>query len=191
MRVGCLVLSASTVACGSQLVRSPSPVQADEVPDVALSSGGGGAATVDTGEFPSDVEGEKSARAQRELYDTVAHELGVSRGASADMAEGTGGSGRSAEDKRLCTEALNAHERVTLVSGIINFRSNDLVVVDVRGKGPVKLRTDEVTCAVQAGKAIAPASLSEGTEARVAYVEQADGGATARVIRAEPLRFQR
>jgi len=61
------------------------------------------------------------------------------------------------------------------------------VVVDVRGKGPVKLRTDAVTCAVQAGKALPPESLSEGTEARVAYVEDADG-AKARVIRAEPMR---
>jgi hypothetical protein len=187
MRVGCLVLSASAVACGSQLVRSPSPVEATKAPEVALSAGGGGAATVDTGEFPSGDEGEKSAQAKHALYDQVARELGVTR---TSPEEGTGGSGRSAEDRRLCAEALDAHERVTLVSGIINFRSNGLLVVDVRGKGPVKLRTDEVTCAVQAGKAIAPASLSEGTEARVAYVDGAEG-ATARVIRAEPQRFQR
>jgi len=187
MRVGCVVLSASAVACGSQMVRAPAPTGADEVPDVATSSGGGGAATVDTGRFPSEEEGDAGAGAKHALYAQVARELKVKRGQPMGPDEGVGGSGLSAEEKRVCTEALNSRERVTVVSGVISFRSTGLVVLDVRGKGPVKLRTNEMTCGVQAGKALSPESMSEGTEARVAYVEDAEG-ATARVIRAEPMR---
>jgi hypothetical protein len=190
IRVGCMVLSASAVACGSQRLQTPAPAGADEAPSVAASSGGGGAATVETGRFPPEDAVGEPAGAKRELYEQVARELKVKLGAPRGLDEGAGGSGISAEEKHLCSDALNSPEQVTVVSGIIDFRSSGLVVVDVPGKGPVKLRTDEVTCSVQAGKAVPPMGLSEGTEARVAYVEEA-GEPTARVIRAEPLRSLR
>jgi hypothetical protein len=187
-RVGGLVLSASVVACGSQWARSPAP--SEPVPDVAASSGGGGAATADTGRFPTEDEGDARTRAKRGFYTQVARELGIERGLPVDEQRGTGGSGISAGEKRLCVEALDSREPVTLVSGIIRFRTQGLVVVEVPGTGPVKLRTDDVTCAVQSGKALPSLSLSEGTEARVAYVGEGEE-ATARVIRAEPMRPQR
>ena len=190
MRVGCMVLSASAMACASQWARSPAPTSADEAAPVAVSVGGGGGATVDTGQFPSEDTVTEPAGAKHDLYEQVARELNFKREGPKSLDEGTGGSGVSAEEKHLCANALNSPEQVTVVSGIINFRSNGLVVVDVPGKGPVKLRTNDVTCTVQAGKALPPEALSEGTEARVAYVEDA-GEPTARVIRAEPMRFLR
>jgi hypothetical protein len=190
MRVGCMVLSASAMACASQWARSPAPTSADEAAPVAVSVGGGGGATVDTGQFPSEDTVAEPAGARHELYEQVARELNFKREGPKRLDEGAGGSGVSAEEKHLCANALNSPEQVTVVSGIINFRSSGLVVVDVPGKGPVKLRTDDVTCTVQAGKALPPEALSEGTEARVAYVEDA-GEPTARVIRAEPMRFLR
>lgn len=191
MRVGCMVLSASAMACASQLARSPAPTSADEDAPVAVSVGGGGGATVDTGQFPSEENiVAEPAGAKHELYEQVARELNIKREKPRSLDEGVGGAGVSEEEKHLCANALNSPEQVTVVSGIINFRSNGLVVVDVPGKGPVKLRTDDVTCTVQAGKALPPEALSEGTEARVAYVEDA-GEPTARVIRAEPMRFLR
>lgn len=190
MRVGCMVLSASAVACASQLARSPAPTGADEAAPVAVSAGGGGGATVDTGHFPSGDTVAEPAGAKHELYEQVARELNFKRARPRGLDEGVGGSGVAAEEKHLCAHALDSPEQVTVVSGIINFRSNGLVVVDVPGKGPVKLRTDDVTCSVQAGKALPPEALSEGTEARVAYVE-GEGEPTARVIRAEPMRFLR
>ncbi|OJH37004.1 hypothetical protein [Cystobacter ferrugineus] len=190
MRVGCMVLSASAMACANQLARSPAPTSADEEAPVAVSVGGGGGATVDTGQFPSEDTVAEPAGAKHELYEQVARELNFKRESPKRLDEGAGGAGVSEEEKHVCANALNSPEQVTVVSGIINYRSSGLVVIDVPGKGPVKLRTDDVTCTVQAGKALPPEALSEGTEARVAYVEDA-GEPTARVIRAEPMRFLR
>jgi hypothetical protein len=190
MRVGCMVLSASAMACSSHLARSPAPTGADEAAPVAVSVGGGGGATVNTGQFPTEGMVSEPAGAKHDLYEQVARELKLERETSKRLDEGAGGSGVSAEEKHVCARALSSPEQVTVVSGIINFRSSGLVVVDVPGKGPVKLRTDDVTCTAQAGKALPPEALSEGTEARVAYVEDA-GEPTARVIRAEPMRSLR
>jgi hypothetical protein len=190
MRMGCTVLGLGVMACGSQMARAPVPMgAAQETPPATASSGGGGAATVDTGTFPGEaVAAEEPAGAKRELYTQVAHELGISRSRAPRLeGEGLGGSGSAGEEKHLCAAALDASEPVTVVSGVLNFTSNGLVTVEVPGKGAVKLLTDDVTCAVQARKAMAPESLSEGTEVRVAYVE-GPGEPTARVIRAEPMR---
>jgi hypothetical protein len=188
IRMGCVVLGVSAAACAGQQARTS--LDMGDAPAVAASSGGGGAATVDTGRFPTRADVDEAAGAKRALYTQVARELKITNHVAPHPDEGVGGSGISAEEKHLCAEALDSGEPVTVVSGIIGFRSSGLVVVDVPGKGAVKLHTDDVTCSVQAGRALPPEALSEGTEARVAYVEDA-GGPVARVIRAEPMRPQR
>lgn len=189
MRVGCVVWGMSAAACAGQGARAPLTLQ--ETPVVAASSGGGGAATVDTGRFPTEADTDMAAGAKRELYTQVARDLKLKQHTHpSGPGAGMGGSGIMAEEKHLCSDALDSREPVTVVSGIISFRTSGLVVVDVPGRGPVKLRTDGVTCSVQASRALPPEALSEGTEARVAYVEDA-GVAVARVIRAEPMRPQR
>jgi hypothetical protein len=63
-----------------------------------------------------------------------------------------------------------------------------VLTVNVPGQGPVKLRMDEGTCAVQARRALLTESLLEGPEVRVSYVME-DGLPTARLVRAEPQRY--
>ncbi|MDC0711648.1 hypothetical protein POL68_24480 [Stigmatella sp. ncwal1] len=191
IQLGCTVLGMGAMACGSQMARAPAPTGPEEAPPVAASSGGGGAATVDTGQFPSEGEAWEPSGEKRRFYGQVARELKLSLSKPTWLEEGMGGAGTVGGEKHLCVDALQDREPVTVVSGILTFTSNGLVTVDVPGRGPVKLLTANVTCSVQAGKAMAPESLSEGTEVRVAYVEgsrEASAEPTARVIRAEPMR---
>jgi hypothetical protein len=99
-----------------------------------------------------------------------------------------GGSGRAGGERRSCAEVLAADEPATVVSGTLDYAQDGVVTVNVPGKGPVRLRADESTCAVQARHALLLESLFEGTEVSVSYVTEG-GLPTARVVRAEPQRY--
>jgi hypothetical protein len=190
MLVGWVWLGASVVACGGvnrevQLL--------DEHP-VGASSGSGGGAEIDTGEWATLARTPQSQRARHHLYEQVAMELGLEQ-ASATAREGVvqageavGGGGRAGGERWSCAEVLAADEPATVVSGTLDYAQDGVVTVNVPGKGPVKLRADESTCAVQARQALRLESLLAGTEASVSYVME-DGLPTARVVRAEPQRY--
>ena len=75
-----------------------------------------------------------------------------------------------------------------MVSGTLDYAVDGVVSINVPGKGPMKLRADESTCAVQAQHERDASSLHVGTETQVAYVME-NGLPTARVVRAEPERY--
>ncbi len=100
------------------------------------------------------------------------------------------GEGGGAEINTGEWATLPASEPATVVSGTLEFAQDGVLTVGVPGKGPLKLRMDESTRAVQARRAISPESLLEGTEVRVSYVME-DGLPTARMVRAEPQRYTR
>lgn len=191
--VGCAWLAASAVACAGANREVP---LLDEHP-VSASAGQGGGAEIDTGEWIWMNEARRSAQARHELYEQVSEDLGlderdsaVHRRAPGLKGRGVGGSGMAGGERRSCAEVLAAGEPAALVSGTLDFAQDGLLTVNVPGQGPMKLRTDASTCAVQARHALSPESLQEGGEVRVSYVLE-DGLPTARVIRAEPLRFTR
>lgn len=193
MLVGGLWLGLGAVACGHSRAQQAPVGEEPGAASVGASAGGGGGATVDTGQEPASLgEVGTNGREQLALYEQVARELGVER-RSADPrptrleGEGVGGAGAAGGEQRACAQTLTAREPTTVVTGVLGFTSEGLVTVEVPGRGTVQLLTDAGTCAVRAGRALSPESLAEGTEARVAYVEEG-GGATARVIRAEPQR---
>jgi hypothetical protein len=188
--VGWVWLGAGVVACGG-LNRE---VRLREEHLVGASSGAGGAAELDTGTWAARDAAAQSRQAWRKLYEQVAEELRLepwpvtARSAQARAGEGVGGAGRAGGERRSCAEVLAANEPAAVLSGRLDFAGDGLLTLHVPGKGPVKLRTDESTCTVQARQARSPESLLEGTETRVSYVME-DGLPTARVVRAEPVRF--
>ncbi|MBN1204416.1 MAG: hypothetical protein JXB05_05785 [Myxococcaceae bacterium] len=188
MLVGCALLGASAVACGG--ARTEAPLIDEERP-VAVSSGQGGAGGVEPGEWATAVPPRRQQ--QRALYDQVANELGLEQalgtaGRRAPAGEAVGGGGRAGGEGRSCAEVLAADAPAAVVSGTLEFASNELLILSVSGREAVKLRADEDTCAVQARQELARTeSLLEGTEVRVSYVMK-DGIPTARVVRAEPVR---
>lgn len=192
--VGCAWLAASAVACAGV---NREVALRDEHP-VGASAGQGGGAELDTGEWAWAKESRTSERARRELYWQVSEELGLDdqdsavhhRARRAKAGGAVGGSGMAGQERRGCTEVLAANEPAAMVSGTLDFAQDGLLTVNVPGQGPMKLRTDDSTCAVQSRHALSPESLLEGGEVRVAYVLE-DGLPTARVIRAEPLQALR
>ena len=108
----------------------------------------------------------------------------------ASMDSGVGGGGRAGGERRSCAEILAADEPAAVVSGTLDFAQDGLLTVNVPGQGPMKLRADASTCAVQSRHALSAESLLEGSEVRVSYV-MVQGLPTALVVRAEPLRFIR
>jgi hypothetical protein len=190
MLLGWIWLGASVVACGGvnrevQLL--------DERP-VGASSGAGGGATINTGEWATPAGTPRSLQAQHHLYDQVAKELrleqasATARGSAVQAGEAVGGSGQAGGERRSCAEVLAADEPSIVVSGTLAYAQDGVVTVNVPGKGPVKLRADESTCAVQARQALRLESLFTGTEVSVSYVMEG-GLPTARVVRAEPQRY--
>jgi hypothetical protein len=161
---------------------------------VGASSGGGGGAEIDTGEWATLARTPRSEQAQLQLYEQVAKELSLdqasatARGEPVRAGEAVGGGGQAGGERRSCAEVLAADEPATVVSGTLDYAQDGVVTVNVPGKGPMKLRADESTCAVQARKAHRLESLFAGTEVSVSYVME---GAlpTARVVRAEPQRY--
>jgi hypothetical protein len=191
--VGCAWLAASAVACAGANREVP---LLDEHP-VSASAGQGGGAEIDTGDWAWVNETRKSEHARRELYWQVSEELGLDGQDSAvhhrarlRKGSAVGGSGMAGQERRGCTEVLAAGEPAAVVSGTLDFAQDGLLTVNVPGQGAMKLRTDASTCAVQSRHALSPESLLEGSEVRIAYVLE-EGLPTARVIRAEPLRFTR
>jgi hypothetical protein len=189
MRVGWVVLGASLVACAGV---SREVQLLDEHP-VGASSGEGGGAEIDTGEWASLASSPRSEQARRALYQQVAEELGLehegltAREAPVLSGEAVGGGGRAGGEGWSCAEVLLADEPATVVSGTLDYAQDGVLTVNVPGQGPVKLRMDEGTCAVQARRALLPGSLLEGPEVRASYVMEG-GLPTARVVRAEPQR---
>src|SRR4051812_15198671 len=190
MLLGWVWLGASVVACGggnreAQLL--------DERP-VGASSGAGGGAEINTGEWATPAKTPRSQQEQRQLYAEVAKELrleqaiATARGAPVRAGEAVGGSGQAGGERRDCAEVLAADEPASVVSGTLAYAQDGVVTVNVPGKGPVKLRADESTCAVQARRAHRLESLFAGTEVSVSYVMEG-GLPTARVVRAEPQRY--
>ncbi len=164
-----------------------------DAPPTGASAGAGGAANVDTGQWAHPGDEHQDPRAQRELYQQVAKELGLearmapARGQGAWEGQAVGGGARAGGEQRGCAETLAANEQATLVSGVLSFASGNVLTITVPGQGPMKLLADESTCAVQLGREQSIESLSEGTEVHATYVLE-DGQPTARVVRAEPLR---
>jgi hypothetical protein len=191
MLVGCVWLGAGVVGCAG--ARSEAPLL-DEKPVVA-SAGEGGAAQINTGQWAALVRTPQAQQEQRHLYEQVSKDLGLERPASARAprvwrGEAVGGSGGAGREQRGCAEVLAAHEPAAVVSGTLEYAVDGLLTVNVAGQGPMKLRSDESTCAVQAHQQREPQSLHVGTETQVAYVLK-DGLPTARVVRAAPERYMR
>ncbi|HVG57947.1 MAG TPA: hypothetical protein VNA24_05290 [Hyalangium sp.] len=190
MLVGWAWLGASLVACAGV---SREVQLLDEHP-VGASSGAGGGAEIDTGEWATLARTPQSEQARRQLYEQVAEELGLEEASITMRAEpfrageAVGGGGRAGGEQRSCAEVLMAQEPATVISGTLDYAQDGVVTVNVPGKGPVKLRADESTCAVQARQALLLESLFEGTEVSVSYVMEG-GLPTARVVRAEPQRY--
>lgn len=192
--VGCAWLAASAVACAGA---NKEVALLDEHP-VSASSGQGGGAEIDTGVWAWMEEARRSEPARRELYGQVIDELRLDHrdssvlrpAARTQLESGMGGGGTAGGERRGCAEVLAADEPAAVVSGTLDYAQDGLVTVNVPGQGPMKLRTDASTCAVQARHALSPASLLVGTEVRVSYVME-QGLPTALVVRAEPLRSLR
>jgi hypothetical protein len=187
MLVGWVWLGASLVACGGV---SREVQLLDEHP-VGASSGVGGGEEIDTGEWAELARTPRSEQARRQLYQQVAEELGLEQGTLSTRqtpirpGDAVGGGGRAGGERQSCAEVLAANEPATVVSGTLDYAQDGLLTVSVAGNGPVKLRMNESTCAVQARRALLPQSLLEGTEVRVSYVME-EGLPTARVVLAEP-----
>jgi hypothetical protein len=192
MWVGCACLGASVLACAG-LNRE---VALPEEHPVGASSGAGGAAEIDTGRWAKLAEAPAVIRERQRLYEQVAQELGLddapatTREALSWIQEAVGGGGQAGAERLGCAEVLAANEPAAVLSGTLDFAGDGLLTVNVPGKGPIKLRTDESTCAVQARQVRSPESLLEGTEVRVAYGMKV-GLPTARVVRAEPVVYTR
>jgi hypothetical protein len=186
---GSVGLAASLVACGG-VTRE---VQLLDEHPVGSSAGGGGGAEIDTGEWAAMARTPRSEEDRRELYVQVAEELGLAREDATALrapvwpGEAVGGGGWAGGEQRSCAEVLVANEPAAVVSGTLDYAQDGLLTVNVPGEGPVKLRADESTCAVQARRELRLDSLLEGTEVSVSYVMEG-GLPTARVVRAEPLR---
>jgi hypothetical protein len=189
MWVGCVWLGASAVGCGT--VRAQAPL-VEESPVVA-SAGEGGAAEIDTGPWASAVRTPKAERERRQLYEQVSKDLGLenhparARAPRVWTGEAMGGSGSAGSERQSCAEVLAANEPAAVVSGTLDFALDGLLTVNVPGRGPMKLRADRSTCAVQARQVRGPESLLVGTEVRAAYVLE-NGLPTARVVHAAPVR---
>jgi hypothetical protein len=192
--VGCLLLGTGAVACEHKRAAAQKPPN-EEAP-VAASAGGG--AEAETGRWAGKGEARQAAAQRRQLYSRVTRELGlepwfferwqeVPEGEAVGGSGRPGGSGRVGGDHQACAKALMEPERTQVVSGTLSFSSDGLLTIDVPGTGPLSLRADESTCAVQAGRQLPPEGLHEGTEVRAAYVLQ-DGKPLARLVRAEPER---
>jgi hypothetical protein len=192
MWVGCAWLGASVLACAG-LNRE---VALPEEHPVGGSAGAGGAAEIDTGRWARVTGAPEMRRERHRLYEQVAQELGLDEGSASERdardwtGQAMGGGGRAGGERLGCAEVLAANESVAVLSGTLDFAGDGLLTVNVPGKGPLKLRTDESTCAVQARQARSSESLLEGTEVRVAYGVE-DGLPTARVVRAEPIIYTR
>lgn len=190
MLVGWVWLGASVVACGGV---NRQVELLDEHP-VGASSGGGGGAEIDTGEWATLTGVPRSEQTRHQLYEQVANELDLEQagttawGEPVWAGEAVGGGGQAGGERRSCAEVLAADEPATVVSGTLDYAQDGVVTVNVPGKGPVKLRADESTCAVQARQSLLLESLFEGTEVSVSYVME-EGLPTARVVRAEPQRY--
>lgn len=188
--VGWAWLGASLVACGG-LNRE---VQLLDEHPVGASSGAGGGAEINTGEWATPATTPRAEQTRSQLYEQVAKELGleqasaITRGEPLRAGAAVGGGGRAGEERRSCAEVLAANEPATMVSGTLDYAQDGVVTVNVPGQGPVKLRADENTCAVQARRALLLESLLVGTEVSVSYVMEG-GLPTARVVRAEPQRY--
>jgi hypothetical protein len=186
--VGCVWLGASGVGCGGMRAEAP---LVNEKPVVA-SAGEGGGAEIDTGRWAALVRTPRAEQERRQLYGQVARELGleprpgVSGGARAGT--GVGGGGTAGSARRSCAEVLASSESVAVLSGTLAYAEDGVLTLNVPGQGPVKLRADESTCAVQEGRARGLEALHVGTETRIAYVLE-NGLPTARVVRAAPERF--
>ncbi|MFL5347504.1 MAG: hypothetical protein ACJ8AT_22185 [Hyalangium sp.] len=190
--VGCVWLGASVVGCGG--VRAEAPLL-EENPVVA-SAGRGGGAEINTGPWAALVHTPKVEQERRRLYEQVSKDLGLEpRAVSAPAPWGgrgqaVGGSGSAGREQRGCAEVLAANEPAAVVSGTLEYAVDGVLSVNVPGEGPMKLRADESTCAVQAHQERGTPSLHVGTETQVAYVLK-NGLPTARVVRAAPERFMR
>lgn len=162
-------------------------------PAAAASAGAGGAADVDLGEWAHVGDARQGPQPQRQLYQRVAKELGLKQHTPFMSRPGewegqaVGGGGTVGTGASGCAETLAAGELVTLVSGTLSFASGQVLTVTVPGKGPVSLRANASTCAVQTGREQSLESLTEGTEVRVAFVLE-QGQPVARLVHAEPQR---
>lgn len=189
MLAGGVLLGASVMACGGARAQGPGL----EEPPVAVSSGQGGGAEIDTGPWADVAQARKAQQQQHELYEQVTRELGLEEEGVAQgrrqawRGDAVGGGGTAGGARQDCAEVLAANEPATVVSGTLEFASNGLLTLSVPGQGAMKLHADESTCAVQARRELVPESLLEGTEVRASYVLK-DGLPTARVVRAEPVR---
>ncbi len=189
--MGCGLVAAGAVACGSWRAQEREPLSGPE--PVAVSAGAGGGADVERGQWVDPRAERGQQRERRALYEEVARELGLEpwpEDVRGQRGEALGGGGRAGQEKRECAEVLAAQERAALVAGTLSFASEDVLTLHVPGQGPMTLRADASTCAVQAGHALPTASLREGTEARIAYVLE-EGVPTARVVHARPERALR
>lgn len=192
MWAGCVLLGASVVGCGG--VRAEAPLVQEN--PVAVSAGEGGGQEIDTGPWATLVHSPKVERQRRQLYEQVSKDLGLERqSASARAPQGwrgqaVGGSGSAGRETRTCAEVLAANEPAAVVTGTLEYAVAGVLSVNVPGKGPMKLASDESTCAVQGHHERGTSSLLVGTETQVAYVLE-NGLPTARVVRAEPERYVR
>lgn len=192
MLLGCVLLGAGVVGCGG--VNAEAPL-IDEKPVVA-SSGHGGGVKIDTGQWAPLVTTPRAEQARYHLYEKVTKELGLeqqvasARESRLQPGQAVGGSGSAGREHQNCVEALAANEPAAMLSGTLSYSLDGVLTVTVPGKGPMKLRADESTCAVQARRMVAPPSLHLGTETQVSYVLE-NGLPTARVVRAAPERIMR
>lgn len=192
MLMGWVWLGASLVACAGV----GREVQLLDPHPVGASAGQGGGAEIKTGEWAALASTPRAEQSWGELYEQVAEELGLEQVvATAPEApvwpgEAVGGGGRAGAQRRSCAEVLAAQEPATVVSGTLDYAQDGLLTVGIPGYGPVKLRADESTCAVQAGRALLLESLFVGTEVSVSYVMEG-GLPTARVVHAAPQRYLR
>jgi hypothetical protein len=192
MLLGCVGLVTGVVGCAGTSAEAP---LINENPVVA-SAGRGGGAEIDTGQWATLVHTPKVEQARHHLYGQVSRELGLEQQiASARVSrlqpgEAMGGSGSAGRERQSCVEALASDEPAAVVSGTLDYSLDGVLTVNVPGHGPMKLRADESTCAVQAQRVRGPSSLQVGTETQVAYVLE-NGLPTARVVRAEPARMMR
>jgi hypothetical protein len=190
MWLGCVWLGASLVGCGGMRTEAPFL----DVKPVGASSGNGGGAIIDTGRWATVERTSRTRHEQSHLYAQVEKELGLNAvrvtagGVQLGSGEAVGGGGRAGGERRSCAEVLATGEPAAVVSGRLDFAMDGVLTVNVPGRGPVKLRADESTCAVQAGHLRPYEALQVGTDAQVSYVLE-NGLPTARVVRAEPLRF--
>lgn len=190
MLAGWVWLGAGLVACagvGQEVTRL-------DAHPVASSVSGGGGAEIDTGEWAEPLATPEEEQARRRLYEQVAGELGLEEprpltgwGLYGWEEAAVGGGGQAGGEQRSCAEVLAAGEPASVLSGTLAYAQDGLLTLTVPGQGPVKLRADERTCAVQAGQALLLESLQEGTEATVSFVME-EGLPTARVVRAAPVR---